>query len=104
MKFLEKNNILNENQFGFRSDRSTTQAILLIADKIQRAVEDKKISCGIFLDLSKAFDTVDQCILIKKRKLEYYGIRGIANDWFQSYLSNRKQFVTIGSTSSDHNL
>ena len=77
---------------------------MLIAEKIQRAIEDKKISCGIFLDLSKAFNTVDQCILIKKRKLEYYGIRGIANDWFQSYLSNRKQFVTIGSTSSEPQL
>ena len=102
IKFLEKNNILNENQFGFRSNRSTTQAILLIADKIQRAIEDKKISCGIFLDLSKAFDTVDHCILLKK--LDYYGIRGIANDWFQSYLSNRKQFVTIGSASSEPQL
>ena len=92
-----KKNILNEIEFGFRSNRSSTQVILLIADKIQRAIEDKKISCGIFLDLSKAFDTVDHCIV---KKIEYYGIRGIANDWFQSYLvSNRKQFVTIGSTS-----
>ena len=102
IKFLEKNNILNENQFGFRSNRYTTQAILLIADKIQRAIEDKKISCGIFLDLSKAFDTVDHCILLKK--LEYYGIRGIANDWFQSYLSNRKRSVTIVSVSSEPQL
>ena len=102
IKFLQKNNILNENQFGFRSNHSTTQAISLVADKIQRAIEDKKISCGIFLDLSKAFDTVDHCILLKK--LEYYGIRGMANDWFQSYLSNRKQFVTIGSTSSEPQL
>ena len=68
IKFLEKNNILNENQFGFRSNRSTTQAILLIADKIQRAIEDKKIPCGIFLDLSKTFDTVDHCILLKKKE------------------------------------
>ena len=102
IKFLEKNNILNENEFGFRSNRSTTQAILLIADKLQRAIEDKKISCGIFLDLSKAFDTVYHCILLKK--LEQYGIRGIANGWFQSYLSNRKQFVTIVSASSEPQL
>ena len=76
---------------------------MLIADKIQRAFEDKNISYGIFLDLSKAFDTVDQCILIKK-KLEYYGIRGIANDCCQSYLSNKKHFVTIVSVSSEPQL
>ena len=92
--FLEKHNTLNENQFGFRKNRSTTQAILLIVDKIQRAIEEKKISCGLFLDLSKAFDTVDHSILLKK--LDYYGVRGTANDW----LSNRKQFVTLGCTSS----
>ena len=99
IKFLEKHNILNENQFGFRSNRSTIQAILLIADKIQRAIEDKNNCCGIFLDLSKAFDTVDHTILIKK--LEYYGVRGTAGDWFRSYLSNRKQFVTTGNSSSE---
>ena len=97
--YLEKYNILNENQFGFRNNRSTTQAILMIADKIQRAIENKMISCGIFLDLSKAFDTVDHRILLTK--LDNYGIRGIANDWFRSYLDNRKQFVTLGNISSE---
>ena len=99
INFLNKNSTLNEHQFGFKNNRSTVQAILLIADKIQRAIEDKKISCGIFLDLSKAFDTVQHDILINK--LEHYGARGIANNWFRSYLSNRKQFVTIGSKSSE---
>ena len=94
MNFLNKKSTPNEHQFGFRNNRSTVQVILLRADKIQRAIEDKKISCGIFLDLSKAFDTVQHDILC-------YGVRGIANNWFRSYLSNRKQFVTIGSKSSE---
>ena len=84
------------------NNRSTVQAILLIADKTQRAIEDKKISCGIFLDLSKAFDAVQHDILIKK--LEHYGVREIANNWFRSYLINRKQFVIISSKSSEQKL
>ena len=74
-------------------------ATLLITDKNQRAIEDSPFSCGIFLDFSKAFDTVVHSILI--RKLRHYGIRGIANDWFTSYLHNRRQHVSIGSTKSD---
>ena len=80
----------------------TLHATLLITDKIQRAIEDGLFSCGIFLDFSKAFDTVDHNILLKK--LSHYGIRGIANDWFASYLSNRRQYVTIGSIKSEDTL
>ena len=97
--FLDQNSILIENQFGFRSGHSTVQATMLITDKIQRAIEDKLYSCGIFLDLSKAFDTVDHNILLAK--LEHYGIRGIANDWFKSYLTNRQQFVSINNSDSN---
>ena len=62
---------------------------------------DKGIySCGIFLYLCKAFDTVNHNILLTK--LEYYGIRGVAYDWFESYLSNRKQFVSLYGTNSDY--
>ena len=99
MKYLDKYNILNETQFGFRNNRSTTQAILMITDKIQRAIEDKLISCGVFLDLSKAFDTINQRILISK--LDNYGIRGVAREWFCSYLNYRMQFVSVGNTSSE---
>ena len=100
--FLEKNEILFHGQFGFRSNHSTNLAILLITDKIQKAIERKLYSCEIFLDLSKAFDTVNHDILLKK--LENCGIRGIAKQWFCSYLSNRKQFVSLGSIKSEERL
>ena len=90
--FLENLNILYDNQFGFRSQYSTEHAILSIVDKIQQAIEKKQYSCGIFLDFSKAFDTVDHTILLKK--LEKLGIRGIAKKWFDSYL------LRIGNISS----
>ena len=100
--FLEKNEILFHGQFGFHSNHSTNHAILLITDKIQKAIERKLYSCGIFLDLSKAFDTVNHDILLKK--LENCGIRGIAKQWFCSHLSNRKQFVSLGSIKSEERL
>ena len=99
MNFITKYNLLYDKQFGFRSNHSTLFAVLSIIDKIQKAIEDGNFSCGIFLDLSKAFDTVNHQILLKN--LEYYGIRGITNDWFKSYLYNRKQFVSSGNFKSD---
>ena len=57
------------------------------------------LNCGLFLDLSKAFDTVNHDVLISK--LQYYGICGISNDWFTSYLKDRKQFTSIGNVTSD---
>lgn len=96
--FLEKSEMFYSKQFGFRSKHSTDHAVLCIIDKIQRAIDNRNYSCGIFLDFSKAFDTVNHEILIKK--LEYYGVRGIAKDWFTSYLSNRRQIVTVNSVTS----
>ena len=100
ISYLEKFSILHNKQFGFRSKQSTTHALLLLTDKIQRSINNGTYSCGIFLDLCKAFDTVDHRIILNK--LEYNGIRGVANDWFASYLSNRRQFVSLFGTNSDY--
>ena len=98
IKFLEKNDIFYTKQFGFRSKHSTDHAILCIIDRIQKAIDNRSFSCGIFLDFSKAFDTVNHEILI--HKLEYYGFRGLVKQWFISYLSERRQIVTVNSVKS----
>jgi len=87
IKYFEKSCTIFDQQFGFRSSHSTVHALILMIDKIQKAIDSKKYSCGIFIDLRKAFDTVDHHVLLDK--LEYYGVRGIAHEWFSSYLSNR---------------
>ena len=90
-KFIDKNKILSKHQYGFRKNRSTEHAIIDFVDKITKAIDEGKYSVGIFLDLSKAFDTINHKILIKR--LEHYGTRGVAKKWFENYLCNRKQIV-----------
>ena len=97
--FLELHKCIYELQFGFREKHSTDHAILSITQKIQQAVNENKLVVGIFIDLQKAFDTVNHAILLKK--LNHYGIRGTTNKWFESYLTNRKQYVSINRTDSD---
>ena len=72
--FLQEHNILFRNQFGFRKNNSTSFALIEITEKIKETIDNKKYGCGIFIDLRKAFDTVNHEILLKK--LEHYGIRG----------------------------
>ena len=96
--FLGKNDIIYKYQFGFRKGYSTEQAILEIADNLNSAIDNKQITCGLFLDFSKAFDTVNHNILLSK--LYTYGIRGTPFKWFQSYLCNRTQFVKIDEIES----
>ena len=92
-KFIDQQKILCANQYGFREKHSTYLALLNIIDYITEQLDSKAFTIGIFIDLSKAFDTIDHTILLKK--LDNYGIRGIALDWFKSYLSNRMQSVEI---------
>lgn len=92
--FLSKHNLFYESQYGFREQRSTEHAILDIVNKIQSNMDKGMFSCGVFIDLQKAFDTVNHSILL--HKLSHYGIRGIVNDWFSSYLSNRIQTTQVG--------
>ena len=97
-QFLDTYQILFEKQFGFRKQHSTYMALLTLIDKISKCVQNGDFVVGIYLDFSKAFDTVNHDILF--RKLEWYGIRGIALDWFKSYLTGRTQFVTYNGVSS----
>ena len=97
-KYLEKHNIINVNQFGFRKNHSTNLALLDIIENIYSNLEAGHKGLGIFLDLKKAFDTVNHNILL--HKLQYYGIRGTALDWFKSYISNRQQYTIVNDKKS----
>jgi hypothetical protein len=97
-KFLETNKSLYNKQFGFRKNHSTTYAIMEVVDKLTEALDQRKTTIGVFLDLSKAFDTIKHDILFDK--LNYYGIRGMALEWFKSYLTDRFQQVTFNKTLS----
>ena len=89
LSFINKHNLLYKFQFGFRSQHSPNLALIILVDKISEALESGDYVLGLFLDFSKAFDTVNHEILSKK--LEFYGIRGIALKWFQRYLHDRVQ-------------
>ena len=100
MSFITKYNILYKFQFGFRQNYSTNMALIYLIDKIMSAVDNANFVIGIFLDLRKAFDTVNHTIMLNK--LYKYGVRGIAFQWFKSYLSNRKQYVYYNNYSSQY--
>ena len=91
--FLNKFDLLYSDQYGFQSKKATTDAILKFTDKCYDALNSKKALISVYIDFSKAFDTVDHTILLKK--LESYGFRGSIHGWFQSYLSSRQQYVEI---------
>uniref|UniRef100_A0A8C6MEW6 Reverse transcriptase domain-containing protein n=1 Tax=Nothobranchius furzeri TaxID=105023 RepID=A0A8C6MEW6_NOTFU len=97
--FIEKENLLSESQYGFRSHKSTSLALLELNEELSSAIEKKQYTVGLFIDLKKAFDTIDHSILLSK--LRDYGIRGIAHDWLSSYLTNRNQFVQLDDEISD---
>ena len=91
VSFLDREKVLYDQQFGFRNKHSTLHNLIVLSEEIRKNIDKGNFSCSIFLDLAKAFDVIDHEILLTK--LNHYGIRGIANDWIRSYLTDRKQFV-----------
>ena len=89
IQFIEHNKLLNNAQYGFQTGHSTTQAVLDIINTIHNNMDNRLFSCAVFIDLQKAFDSVNHSILIKK--LDCLGVRGCINNWFESYLSGKKQ-------------
>ena len=89
--FFFYSNVFYDCQFGFLPGRSTTHTLIHLTNKITEVFEEKQFGCGTFLDLSKAFDSIDHNILISK--LRHYGIRGSPLSLICDYLSNRKQYV-----------
>lgn len=100
--FLNSNNFFCHQQYGFRERSSTFNAVVDLVNKIQHDLDNRDDVLGLFLDLSKAFDTVDRRILFEK--LKFAGIHGVALDLFKSYLTNRSQFVCFNGISSLMNL
>jgi hypothetical protein len=100
LHFLHSQNFFSDYQFGFLTGRSTEMALNNFFSNVHMGLNDPKCNkvSGLFLDIKKAFDTVDHGMLLNK--LEYAGVRGIVLDWFASYLSDRHQFVQLESISS----
>ena len=102
ISFINTHNLLYNAQYGFRKSHSTQHAILDIVNSIQSNMDKGHFSCGIFIDLKKAFDTVNHDVLLNK--LQHYGFRGTISDWFSSYLTNRKQTTDINGYISEQQL
>lgn len=98
-EYLESNNLLSEKQFGYRKKRSTELAKALLLDDIRKAADKGKITGAIFIDLSKAFDTLGHATLLAK--LKQYGVSNVTLQWFESYLFDRKQIVGFDDELSD---
>ena len=98
LDFIEQNKIIYKHQYGFRQKHSTQHAIITLVDRITNSLDKGDIVISIFLDIKKAFDTVDHPTLLNK--LYAYGIRGNAFNWFKSYLSERSQYVVYDSKQS----
>ena len=93
--YLKSNNVLCTNQFGFCNNSNTSDAIIEFLDYVYSSLDKKQSIIAVYLDFSKAFNTVNHDILVSE--LQHNGIRGVMQRWFKSYLSNRKQYVSINS-------
>ena len=91
--YFDKENLFYKSQYGFRKYHSTEHACLEFLDKVMLELDKGKTPICIFIDLSKAFDTINHDILLEK--LKYYGLDNTSLNWFNSYLNNRKQVVCI---------
>ena len=100
-EYFQTNKLFHVSQYGFRQQHSTEFAALELADIVFKDLDDRKVSVAVFMDLSKAFDTLDHSILLKK--LQFYGIRDTVLKWFESYLTDRYQYVEIDGIKSDLN-
>uniref|UniRef100_A0A3P8T4U6 Reverse transcriptase domain-containing protein n=1 Tax=Amphiprion percula TaxID=161767 RepID=A0A3P8T4U6_AMPPE len=96
--FMEKYELLSDHQYGFRSNRSTSLAVMELVENISTAIDKKQYAVGVFVDLRKAFDTINHSLLLQK--LERYGIRGVTLNWIRSYLNNRFQYVKFNNAVS----
>lgn len=96
--YLEKNNFIYEKQFGFRKGYSTNHALINLTETIKSYLDKDNLVCGVFIDLQKAFDTVDHDILLYK--IYHYGICGEAYNWIKGFLTNREQYVYISGFES----
>ena len=97
--YFKSNKLFSDSQYGFRPNHSTEQATLELTDRIISAMDNNDVPIGIFLDLSKAFDTIDHAILLSK--LEHYGVDGIPLQLVKNYLTNRKQYVKLNEVNSN---
>lgn len=99
LSFIEKCKILCDSQYGFRKGRNTGHALCELVEEITDSIDNNEYTVGVFIDLKKAFDTINHSILLKK--LEHMGIRGNALNWLTSYLNNRHQYVKYNNCNSN---
>jgi len=99
LNFLEQNKVLYNYQFGFRKNHSTSLAVMEVLDYIYQHSDNHEITLGIYIDLQKAFDTIDHSILLMK--LQNYGVRGTVLQWFYNYLNKRQQYTVLPNYESE---
>ena len=97
-KYFQNNGLFNGGQYGSRENHTTEMATVELLDRVISALDDKQLPISIYMDLSKAFDTLNHDTLLDK--LSYYGVDGTALQWFDSYLSNRSMYMEIDNMKS----